>query len=89
MATILPFLTVFLPFVFQILLLIGAVVCLKRSFIEGGLFFVLMIIYEIFVIYASRNLEQFPTIDGTVSKLLLIIAFSILILGIYRKQKLK
>jgi hypothetical protein len=46
-----------------------------------------MISYEVFMFYGMNHLIQFPTLVTSVSKLLLSMAFLILIIGLYRRNE--
>ncbi|WP_227940406.1 hypothetical protein [Alkalihalobacillus deserti] len=85
--TLLPLLKIVLSFLYPLLLLIGCIVCWKRSFKVGIIFFLLMISNEIFLFYGMNYFIQFPSIVTSFSKILLSAAFLILIVGLYRRKK--
>lgn len=80
-------LSIIFSFVYPLLLITGCILCWKRSFKEGIAFFFLIISYEVFMWYGMNYLIQLPILVTAVSKMLLSMAFLILIVGLYRRKR--
>ena len=87
--TVFPILSIVFSISYLLLLLGGCIVCLKRSFTEGVIFFMLMISYEILIYLGMNYFDHLPTLLTSLSKAVLIIAFSVLILGVHKRVSIK
>lgn len=82
-------LSIILSIIYPILLLIGGVVCWRRSFKEGLIFFILMFIHEgiLFSIKHGTFLMYLPTYADALLNISKTSAIVILFSGIYRRWR--
>ncbi|WP_332698140.1 hypothetical protein [Halalkalibacter lacteus] len=81
-------LTLILSVLYPIILIFGVVISWRNSFKEGVISFILMLSHNVVVfLYDKTILEYYPTYTDAVLKILITLAISTLILGIYRRWK--
>ncbi|TMW72806.1 hypothetical protein [Alteribacter natronophilus] len=85
-ATILPLITQALSILLIVLLIAGSYVCWKKSFKEGALFFIVVLIHEAFMYVSSHYLFYYvlPSLVSFISSSLMLLAFVVLLVGIVR-----
>ena len=88
MMTFASILVLVLSVVYPLLLILGVIVCWKKSFKEGAIFFILMFLQcTIFYFHDKSSLVYFPTYTNSLMLLLITIAVSTLLYGIHRLLK--